>query len=393
MSIVYFDCVSGASGDMILGSLVALGAPLPEIERKLKALPLDGFTLGEARVERHGFEALQLKVETRETKSHRHFTEIRRMLEAGGLPDRVLRRALGTFEILGKAEAEAHGVPLEKVHFHEVGAIDAIVDILGTAWALEILGVDRCHASVIPQGRGFVKAAHGVLPIPAPATLRILEGVAVQVTEIEAELTTPTGAALLKALCETIGDPVGIRPRKTGVATGTMDLKERPNVLRAILGDSLVNEGAGSVEVLETTIDDMNPQLYGHLAEALFESGAAEVFLTPVQMKKGRPGVLVTALCDPRRSPAVVERLFAESSTIGVRERREGRIELKRSVAEVDTPVGRVRVKTIVLPSGEERRVPEYDDLRRVAQTTGRPLIEIMEEVRAYLVEGARYPA
>ena len=205
--------------------------------------------------------------------------------------------------------------------------------------------------------------------------------------------TTPTGAALLKALCETIGDPVGIRPRKIGVATGTMDLKERPNILRAILGDALVNEGAGSVEVLETTIDDMNPQLYGHLAEALFESGAAEVFLTPVQMKKGRPGVLVTALCDPRRSTAVVERLFAESSTIGVRVRREGRIELKRSVAEIDTPVGRVRVKTIVLPSGEERRVPEYDDLRRVAQTTGRPLIEIMEEVRAYLVEGARYPA
>ena len=393
MSIVYFDCVSGASGDMILGSLIALGAPLPEIDRKLKALPLDGFTLGEVRVERHGFEALQLKVEARETKAHRHFTEIRRMLEAGGLPDRVLRRALGTFEILGKAEAEAHGVPLEKVHFHEVGAIDAIVDILGTAWALEILGVDRCHASVIPQGRGFVKAAHGVLPIPAPATLRILEGVPVQVTEIEAELTTPTGAALLKALCETIGDPVGIRPRKIGVATGTMDLKERPNILRAILGDPLVNEGAGSVEVLETTIDDMNPQLYGHLAEALFESGAAEVFLTPVQMKKGRPGVLVTALCDPRRSTAVVERLFAESSTIGVRVRREGRIELKRSVAEIDTPVGRVRVKTIVLPSGEERRVPEYDDLRRVAQTTGRPLIEIMEEVRAYLVEGARYPA
>lgn len=393
MSIVYFDCVSGASGDMILGSLVALGAPLPEIDRRLKALPLDGFTLGEARVQRHGFEALQLKVEARETKSHRHFTEIRRMLEAGGLPDRVLRRALGTFEILGKAEAEAHGVPLEKVHFHEVGAVDAIVDILGTAWALEILGVDRCHASVIPQGRGFVRAAHGVLPIPAPATLRILEGVAVQATEIEAELTTPTGAALLKALCETIGDPVGIRPRKTGVATGTMDLKERPNVLRAILGDPLVNEGAGSVEVLETTIDDMNPQLYGHLAEALFESGAAEVFLTPVQMKKGRPGVLVTALCDPRRSSAVVERLFAESSTIGVRVRREGRIELKRSVAEVDTPVGRVRVKTIALPSGEERRVPEYDDLRRVAQTTGRPLIEIMEEVRAHLVEGARYPA
>lgn len=393
MSIVYFDCVSGASGDMILGSLVAVGAPLAEIDRKLKALPLDGFTLGEARVQRHGFEALQLKVEAREAKSHRHFTEIRRMLEAGRLPDRVLRRALGTFEILGKAEAEAHGVPLEQVHFHEVGAIDAIVDILGTAWALEILAVDRCHASVIPQGRGFVKAAHGVLPIPAPATLRILEGVAVQATEIEAELTTPTGAALLKALCETIGDPVGIRPRKTGVATGTVDLKERPNVLRAILGDPLVNEGAGSVEVLETTIDDMNPQLYGHLAEALFESGAAEVFLTPVQMKKGRPGVLVTALCDPRRSSAVVERLFAESSTIGVRVRREGRIELKRSVAEVDTPVGRVRVKTIALPSGEERRVPEYDDLRRVAQTTGRPLIEIMEEVRAYLVEGARYPA
>ena len=392
MTIVYFDCVAGASGDMILGSLVALGAPLDEIDRKLRALPLDGFTLSESRVVRHGFEAFQLRVDARETKSHRHFTEIRRLLESAKLPERVLARALGTFEVLGHAEAAAHQVPLEKVHFHEVGAVDAIVDIVGTAWALEILGVDRCHASVIPQGRGFVRAAHGVLPVPAPATVRILEGVPVRMTEIEAELTTPTGAALLKALCDTIGDPVGIRPRKTAVATGTLDLAERPNVLRAVLGEPLASEGAGSVEVLETTIDDMNPQLYGHLTESLFESGAVEVFLTPVQMKKGRPGVLVTALCDPRRASAVIERLFGESSTIGVRVRREGRIELRRSVAEVETPLGRFRVKTITLPTGEERRVPEYDDLRRVAIATGRPLIEVMEEVRAYLVEGARSP-
>jgi uncharacterized protein (TIGR00299 family) protein len=391
MTIVYFDCVAGASGDMILGSLVALGAPIDEIDRRLRALPLDGFTLSEARVERHGFEAFQLRVEARETKSHRHFTEIRKLLEGAGLPERVRARALGTFETLGHAEAAAHQVPLEKVHFHEVGAVDAIVDIVGTAWALEILGVDRCHASVIPQGRGFVRAAHGVLPVPAPATLKILEGVPVRVTEIEAELTTPTGAALLKTLCDTIGDPVGIRPRRTAVATGTLDLAERPNVLRAVLGEPLAAD-AGSVEVLETTIDDMNPQLYGHLTDALFESGAVEVFLTPVQMKKGRPGVLVTALCDPRRTSAVVERLFGESSTIGVRVRREGRIELRRSVTEVETPLGRVRVKTITLPSGEERRVPEYDDLRRHAIAAGRPLIEVMEEVRAYLLEGARTP-
>lgn len=393
MNVVYFDCVAGASGDMILGSLVAVGAPVEEIERKLRALPLEGFSIAASSVERHGFAALQLRVETKETKSHRHFTEIRRLLEGADLPKRVCERALRTFEILGHAEAEAHGVPLEKVHFHEVGAIDAIVDIVGTAWALEILGVDRCHASVIPQGRGFVRAAHGVLPVPAPATLRILEGVPVRATEIEAELTTPTGAALLRALCETIGDPVGIRPRKVGVATGTMDLKERPNILRAILGESLVGEGAGSVEVLETTIDDMNPQLYGHLTEALFESGAVEVFLTPVQMKKGRPGVLVTALCDPRRSSAVIERLFAESSTIGVRVRREGRVELGRTIHDVETPLGRVHIKTISLPSGEERRVPEYEDLRRIALATGRPLIEIMEEVRAHLLEGARFQA
>jgi hypothetical protein len=388
--IVYFDCVAGASGDMILGSLVALGAPVAEIGRRLRALPLDGFTLAERRVERHGFEALQLQVETRETKSHRHFTEIHRLLSEAKLPERVLRRALATFEILGRAEAAAHQVPLEKVHFHEVGAVDAIVDIVGTAWALELLEVGRCFASVVPQGRGFTRAAHGVLPIPAPATLRILEGVPVAMTEIEAELTTPTGAALLRALCDTIGDPVGIRPARTGIATGTLDLKERPNVVRAVLGEPLAGEGAGSVEVLETTIDDMNPQLYGHLSEALFESGAVEVFLTPVQMKKGRPGVLVTALCDPRVSPSVAARLFSESSTIGVRVRREGRIELQRSVAEVETPAGRVRVKTIVLPSGEERRVPEYEDLRRAAAAAGRPLIEVMEEVRAHLHEGAR---
>jgi pyridinium-3,5-bisthiocarboxylic acid mononucleotide nickel chelatase len=392
VNIVYFDCVAGASGDMILGSLIALGAPVGEIERRLRALPLEGFTLTEERVERHGFEALRLKVDARETKTHRHFTEIRRLLEGAKLPERVLARALGTFEALGNAEAEAHRVPLEKVHFHEVGAVDAIVDIVGTAWALELLDVASCHASVVPQGRGFVRAAHGILPVPAPATLRLLEGVPIRATEIEAELTTPTGAALLRTLCDTIGEPVGIRPRRIGVATGTLDLKERPNVLRAILGEPLVGEGAGSVEVLETTIDDMNPQLYGHLTEALFESGAVEVFLTPVQMKKGRPGVLVTALSDPRMSGAVAERLFAESSTIGIRVRREGRIELCRSVAEVETPLGRVRVKTIRLPAGEERRVPEYEDLRRIAKSTGRPLIDVMEEIRAFLSEGARTP-
>jgi uncharacterized protein (TIGR00299 family) protein len=393
MRIVYFDCVSGASGDMVLGSLVALGAPLPELERRLSELPLSGFRLRAGEAERHGFAALRLTVEAEETKSHRHWSEIRRMLESAGLPPRVQSRAIGAFELLARAEAEAHGVPEEKVHFHEVGAVDAIVDIVGTAWALELLSVDRCHASVIPQGRGFVRAAHGVLPVPAPATLRILEGVPVQLTEIEAELTTPTGAALLRSLCDTIGAPVGIRPIRTGVATGTLDLPERPNILRAVLGEPVgagEDPAAGAIEVLETTIDDMNPQLYGHLVETLFAAGAREVFLTPIQMKKGRPGVLVTALADPARAAAVLERLFAESTTLGVRLRREGRVELRRSVAEVETPVGRVRVKTAVLPSGEERRMPEYEDVRKRAEALGRPLVEVMDEVRAFLHEGDR---
>ena len=390
MSIVYFDCVGGASGDMILGSLVALGAPLPEIERRLRALPLEGIALRSTTVKRHGFDALQLHVDAEESRSHRHFTEIRRMLEGGALPPRVLRRALGTFELLGRCEAEVHATTLEQVHFHEVGAVDSIVDIVGTAWALEILQVDRCHASVIPQGRGFVQAAHGTLPVPAPATVRILEGVAVRMTEIEAELTTPTGAALLRTLCDTIGGPVGIRPRRTGVATGARDLAERPNIVRAMLGEALAPEGDGAVEVLETTIDDMNPQLYGHLTETLFQSGAREVFLTPVQMKKGRPGVLVTAICEPSSAHAVLERLFAESTTIGVRVRHEGRVELARTVAEVETPLGRIRVKTAILPSGEERRIPEYEDLKRLAQAAGRSLVEVMDEVRSFLHESAR---
>jgi hypothetical protein len=390
VSIVYFDLVGGASGDMILGSLVAAGAPLEEIERRLRALPLEGFSLGRGRAMRHGFEAFQLQVEVRETKSHRHFTEIRRLLSDAKLPERVYRRALGAFERLGRAEAEAHQVPLEKVHFHEVGAIDAIVDVVGTAWALELLGVERCHASVVPQGRGLVRAAHGTLPVPAPATLHLLEGVPVRMLEIDAELTTPTGAALVTALCDTIGEPVGLRLAKVGVATGTLDLAERPNVVRALVGEPLDAVGSGAVDVLETTIDDMNPQLYGHLTEALFESGAVEVYLTPVQMKKGRPGVLVTAIADPRRSSQVAERLFGESTTLGLRIRREGRMELRRSIAEVQTPLGKVRVKTAVLPSGEERRVPEYEDLRRLARESGRPLVEVMEAVRAHLGEGAR---
>jgi uncharacterized protein (TIGR00299 family) protein len=390
MKIVYFDLVGGASGDMILGSLVAAGAPLEEIERQLRALPLEGFSLGRGTAMRHGFEAFQLQVEARETKSHRHFTEIRRLLSDAKLPERVYRRALGTFERLGRAEAETHQVPLEKVHFHEVGAVDAIVDIVGTAWALELLDVARCHASVIPQGRGLVRAAHGTLPVPAPATLRLLEGLPVRMLEIEGELTTPTGAALIASLCDTVGEPVGMRLEKTGVATGTRDVAERPNVVRALLGEPLDAVGSGGVDVIECTIDDMNPQLYGHLTESLFESGAVEVYLTPVQMKKGRPGVLVTAMCDPRRTQEVAERLFGESTTLGLRVRREGRMELRRSIAEVMTPLGKVRVKTAVLPSGEERRVPEYDDLRRLAKESGRPLVEVMEAVRAFLGEGAR---
>jgi len=286
-----------------------------------------------------------------------------------------------------------HGTSLEQVHFHEVGALDAIVDIVGTAWALEILNVERCHASVLPQGRGFVKAAHGTLPIPAPATVRILEGVPVRFTEIEAELTTPTGAALLRTLCDTIGEPVGMTPLRTGVATGARDLTERPNILRALLGEPLAaGKDAGAVEVFETTIDDMNPQLYGHLTESLFQSGAREVYLTPVQMKKGRPGILVTAICDAARAHAVLERLFAESTTLGVRVRHEGRVELTRSVAEVETPVGRLRVKTAILPGGEERRMPEYEDLKRIAQESGRPLVEVMDLVRSFLHESARTP-
>ncbi|MGE5179017.1 MAG: nickel pincer cofactor biosynthesis protein LarC [Bacteroidota bacterium] len=389
MKIVYFDLVGGASGDMILGSLVAVGAPLEEIERRLRALPLEGFSLARGSAMRHGFEAFQLQVEARETKTHRHFTEIRRLLSDAKLPERVYRRALGAFERLGKAEAEAHQIPLEKVHFHEVGAIDAIVDVVGTAWALELLDVDRCHASVVPQGRGLVRAAHGTLPVPAPATLRLLEGVPVRMLEIEGELTTPTGAALVTSLCDTIGEPVGMRLLKTGVATGTRDVAERPNVVRALLGEPLDAVGAGSVDAIEATIDDMNPQLYGHLTEALFESGALEVYLTPVQMKKGRPGVLVTALCDPRRTSQVAERLFGESTTLGLRVRREGRMELRRSITEVVTPIGTVRVKTAVLPNGVERRVPEYDDLRRLARESGKPLVEVMETVRAFLAEGA----
>jgi pyridinium-3,5-bisthiocarboxylic acid mononucleotide nickel chelatase len=237
-----------------------------------------------------------------------------------------------------------------------------------------------------------VRAAHGTLPVPAPATLRLLEGVPVRVLEIEGELTTPTGAALITSLCDTIGEPVGMRLQKTAVATGTRDVAERPNIVRALLGDALDSVGAGSVDAIEATIDDMNPQLYGHLTESLFESGALEVYLTPVQMKKGRPGVLVTALCDPRRTTQVAERLFGESTTLGLRVRREGRMELRRSINEVVTPLGTVRVKTAVLPNGVERRVPEYDDLRRLARESGKPLVEVMETVRAFLAEGAGAP-
>ncbi|MBI5063098.1 MAG: nickel pincer cofactor biosynthesis protein LarC, partial [Desulfatitalea sp.] len=300
MTLAYFDCFSGISGDMTLGALVHLGVPIAWLKESLQALPLDGFDLQARTVTRHGVTAVQAVVQTEETHHHRHYDHIQTMLEKSSLAQRVKNRSLAIFDRVAEAEAKVHGCPKEHVHFHEVGAMDAIVDVVGTCLALEYLGIDGLAASALPLGSGFVTCAHGVLPVPAPAVLEILKGVPVYGGNIEMEMVTPTGAAILMGMQADFGSMPPLKISGVGYGAGTREFSQQPNLLRVVLGEPASSSSDGQTErllMVETCIDDMNPEIFGYLMETLFDDGALDVFWIPAQMKKNRPGTLVQVLC------------------------------------------------------------------------------------------------
>ena len=391
--LAYFDGSAGASGDMILGALVDLGLPLDALRAEMGKLALGGFHLESRRVERGGMAATKVDVIVEGDHDHshdhghshphehkhehgRHLGEIVRLIEGSALDAEVKARSVALFRRLGEAEAAVHGTTVEKVHFHEVGAVDSIVDIVGAVWGLRWLGVDRFAASPINVGGGSVKISHGVYPVPPPATARLLEGLPI-FGDGAVERCTPTGALLISGHATEYGALPAMRLAKVGCGAGTRDTKDRPNVLRILVGEELASAG-DRVLVLEAEIDDASPQLLGGLLEQLLTLGVKDAYLTPVQMKKARPGVLITVLAEPGQREAVEELLFRETTTLGVRRQEWDRTTLDREIVSVPTAYGSVGIKIGRRAGRVYNAQPEFEDCKRAAQAAGVPVKEVI---------------
>jgi uncharacterized protein (TIGR00299 family) protein len=381
---LYLDCFSGISGDMLLGALVDLGVPLSHLRSQLKKLAVTGYRVSSRRVTRSHLTGTKIQVDVTRKQPARGILEIRRILKRSRLSQKVRARALDAFNALVDAEARVHGIARDKVHLHEVGAVDAIVDITGAMILLERLGWPRVVCSPLNLGRGMVKMEHGTFPIPGPATAELLRDRPCYATHVEGELVTPTGAVLAVTLADDFGPLPSMRLRRVGYGAGSREVPDHPNLLRAFLGD-LVDQAAlhETVLVLETTIDDMNPQLYGHLMDRLFAVGALEVFYTSIQMKKNRPGTMVTVICPAPRLEEVSAVIFRETTTIGFRYLPMGRIELGRRIETIRTPYGAVRTKLSTHNGDVIQATPEYEDCRALALKAGVPLKEVQRAAAA----------
>ncbi|ADO69028.1 nickel pincer cofactor biosynthesis protein LarC [Stigmatella aurantiaca] len=385
--ILYLEPVGGIAGDMFLAAGVDLGLSPEAIAQALSGLKVPGWKLAVSRAVRHAISGTHLDVvlDEREAHPHRAYADIQRLIEAAEtLPPRAKERALAVFRAIGEAEAKVHGVAIEEIHFHEVGAVDSIVDICGAAVVLELLGNPEVYAAPPPLGSGTIRVAHGSMPIPVPATLELLRDVPVRFEGV-GELTTPTGAALLKVLAR-IGHAPDFIVERVGYGVGTKDFKDRPNVLRASLGRAEARaEGLWEVAA---NLDDSTPQLLGHLVERLLDHGALDAWVTPVVMKKGRPGHLLGVLVEGGKRETVVDLVLRESTTLGVRFHQVERHALERDWVEVETPWGRVRVKRGLRGTEVLNAHPEFEDCRQVAEAAGVPLKQVMAAALAALARG-----
>ena len=380
--LAYFDCFSGISGDMTLGALLDLGVPLEWLKDQLHQTPLTDFDIALSPVQRHGIQAASVTVTCLDAKSSRNYAEIRSLIEKSPLADKVRSTALRIFKRLAEAEAQIHHCAVDQVHFHEVGGVDAIVDILGTALGLEYLGISQIVSSPIPLGKGFVACSHGKLPVPVPATVAILEGVPVYGTDVSRELVTPTGAAIIRSLAQRFEPMPEMVIKRIGYGAGQRDLADRPNLLRIILdAGEETNVLEDQVSIIETCIDDMNPELFGYLMDRLFDEGALDVYWLTVQMKKNRPGTMLQVLCNDEDRDRLIDRVLTETTSIGVRHYRAKRRLLRREQVEVQTRFGLIPVKRIQDSRGESRLVPEYEVCRQIALEKNIPLRSVYDTI------------
>jgi len=389
MRILYFDTFSGVSGDMTVAALVALGLDFTRLEAELRRLPLHGYRLRLSDRRVNGIHARTFNVDLDDGRAphrhehehthgsahaHRSFAEIRSLIQSSTLASAVKERALAIFSRLADAEARVHAVPLDEVTFHEVGAIDSIVDIVGTAVGVTELGIERAFTAALPLGSGMVRTQHGPLPIPAPATAELLKAYPVRLGDGEGELVTPTGAAIIAALTQPGAPLPPIRIEAVGYGAGARTLRDRPNVLRLVLGTTAEVCAADEMIVLETNVDDASPELLAHVMERLFAAGARDVWFTPVQMKKNRPGTLLQVLAEPALRDALAAVVLTETTAIGVRHHPVGRLLLPREQVTVETDLGSVAVKVARAPDGSLNIAPEYESCKRLAAERTVPL-------------------
>ncbi|HEY41592.1 MAG TPA: nickel pincer cofactor biosynthesis protein LarC [Dehalococcoidia bacterium] len=395
--IAYFDCFSGCSGDMLLGALLDAGLDLDTLKNGLAGLNIGDYELTAEKVQRSSITATKFNViiGNGTHQDHRSLTQILQLIEESQLSTRVKEQSSDIFRRLGRVEANIHGIPVEEVHFHEIGAVDSIIDIVGTVFALECLKIERCYSSPLPAGSGSVATSHGRLPSPAPATLQLLADVGAPLTSgpepsrPQGELVTPTGAALITSLA-TFGQPQ-MNITGIGYGAGSKDFEGWPNVVRVWLGEESTSDYGDELRLLETNIDDMNPQIYGYLMEQLFVEQAADVWFTPIQMKKNRPAIMLSVLAPAHAESKITEIIMRETSTLGIRVRPISRHIAQREIIEIDSSLGHVHAK-IKRYSGDILAVsPEYDDCRRIALERDMPFQEVHrvveQEVRQHLLQ------
>jgi len=391
MKIGYFDCACGASGDMVVGALLDAGAPFDAIRQGLDSLSVPGLAVSACKVVKHGLSATQFTVHADEGHHHPHrrLADILAIIESGGLPEPVQRAAASTFQRIAECEAAVHGVPVDSVHFHEIGALDSIADIVAAHLGLHLLGIEEVAASPLNLGSGTVTTAHGVLPVPAPATVRLLAGAPGYGSAVPFELVTPTGAALITQWARAFGPMPEMVVETVGYGSGVRDLPDRADVLRLVVGAAAsAMPDTEPVSIIEANIDDMNPELLPPLISELLARGARDAFLTPLVGKKGRPAFLVTVLCDPARTAEFTRMLFEETTTLGVRLRNERRVCLAREWKQAGTPWGPVRIKIGRYQGEVTSASPEFEDCQAAARRHNVPVLRVYDAARAAAARG-----
>jgi pyridinium-3,5-bisthiocarboxylic acid mononucleotide nickel chelatase len=389
MKILYYDCFSGISGDMNLGAMIDLGVSKDFLAAELKKLKLDGWELNVVRDQRHGITGTKVTVrQTRHEHAHRHLSDIEQIIGESGLDEQTKALSKKIFMKIAEAEAKVHGIPVDHVHFHEVGAVDSIIDVVGAAICYIALGVDGVHVSEIELGSGFVDCDHGRLPVPAPATAEIIKDLPVKLGGVNFEATTPTGAAILATLCTSAGKSFSMRNIKTAYGIGHKENHDVPNVLRVFLGEAENEEKGHEAILLECNIDDMNPEFFEYITEKLFRSGAADVYLSNIIMKKGRPGVVLNVICETGAAGILKEIIFTETTSLGIRTFPFRKDTLARVLETIETEFGKVNIKRSFLGDKEVSSKPEYDDCRRIASEEGIPVKEVYSRIMAILTTG-----